>query len=275
MKRALEWLVRTLGLGPLVSPIYETRQQGGWPLVRRNLRYWLGGAPDRLPIPPIRLIHDISGSYDLLWFFEGGRLGAETLRQTLARNEKPIEEFRSILDFGCGCGRVLRHWHALENAQVHGTECKAELGDWCARKLPFASFATNRLDPPLEYGDGQFDLIYALSVFTHLSEPLGQAWIAELARLLQPGGHLLITTHGDQYLDQLAPEEQELYQSGQFVVRDGSVAGSNMCMAYHPETYVRGCLAGDFEVLDFAPKAAAGNPYQDVWLLRKPFEIGR
>ena len=42
-----------------------------------------------------------------------------------------------------------------------------------------------------------------------------------------------------------------------------------MCGAYHPEIYVRERLARGFQVVEFVPEGAAGNPYQDAYLLRR------
>lgn len=43
---------------------------------------------------------------------------------------------------------------------------------------------------------GDVDLVYSYSVFTHLPEPMINAWVAELARVLKPGGLLLTTILG-------------------------------------------------------------------------------
>src|ERR1043165_8053538 len=49
---------------------------------------------------------------------------------------------------------------------------------------------------PLPYKDQMFDLIYSLSVFTHLSENHASQWLSEMNRVLKPGGILIITIHG-------------------------------------------------------------------------------
>ena len=48
------------------------------------------------------------------------------MRELLAPSGRPIEECRAILNFGCGCGRVLRHWKDLGATAVcsHGSECR-------------------------------------------------------------------------------------------------------------------------------------------------------
>ena len=74
----------------------------------------------------------------------------------------------SILDFGCGCGRVVRWWRDLP-AEIHGSDFNPTLVRWCRENLPFGVFEVNRPEPPLPYPDDSFDLVYALSVLTHLA----------------------------------------------------------------------------------------------------------
>ena len=227
-------------------------------------------AADGLPVPPRRLIVRVAGTASTEWFLEGGRLGAETIREVLARHGMSVEDLDAMLDFGCGCGRVTRYWAALDGTDVRGTDASTAAVEWCRRNLAFARFETNGLAPPLPYGDAGFDLVYALSVFTHLTEELGLAWAAELDRVLRPGGFLLVTTHGERYRPRLSSSERERFDAGELVVRRPEAAGSNLCAAFHPGAYVQETLAGRLEAVEFVPEGAKGNPYQDLHLLRKP-----
>ncbi len=244
--------------------------------ISRRLRERFRGLPLRAaerrsgrPVPPGRLIYLVANTEDVSWYLDTGALAARSIRAILGGNGLAIEDFGAILDFGCGVGRVTRQWADLRGPAIHGTDYNPRLARWCARRLPFARFGVNHLDRPLAHEAGTFDFIYCLSVFTHLSEA-GQAfWMGELARVLAPGGHLLITTHGDHYLPMLAPDEQDRYRSGQAVVQKAGRQGSNDCAAFHPPAYVRQALARGFDVLDMIPEGALGNPSQDLWLLRK------
>jgi SAM-dependent methyltransferase len=212
----------------------------------------------------------VAGTDDVEWFLQGGLLAATGMRAILERSGVEIERLGTVLDFGCGAGRVLRHWKRLDGPLLHGTDYNPELVDWCAANLPIATFGVNRLDERTDYPSVSFDLIYAFSVFTHLA-PAGQSfWIAELTRILKPGGHLFLTTHGDLYLSRLSLGDQERFRAGQLVVLGSRRAGSNDCAAFHPETYVRQSLAEGLDVVDFVRQGALGNPYQDAYLLRKP-----
>ena len=222
------------------------------------------------PVPPGPLLHLIANTEDVSWFLNSGENAASSIRDVLQRNGVALEDFGSILDFGCGVGRVLRQWANLNGPKLHGTDYNPALISWCRASLPFAAFSVNGLDRSLSAADGSYDFIYALSVFTHLSEPLQRFWMIELRRVLSPGGYLLFTTHGDHYLPILNPAEQAEYRSGRLVVQKSQREGSNDCAAFHPETYVRHSLAPGFDVVAMIPEGALGNPRQDLYLLRKP-----
>jgi SAM-dependent methyltransferase len=220
-------------------------------------------------VPPAQLRVRVAGTADVAWFLNGGRLGAETIRDSLARHDTRVEDLRALLDFGCGCGRVTRSWAHVEGPAVAGSDHDEAAIAWCRRNLPFARFELNGLEPPLAFEDGSFDLVYALSVFTHLTDELQLAWRDELRRVLRPGGRLLITTHGRSYVPRLDDEERARFERGELVVRWGDVVGSNLCSAYHPERYLRDTFADGFAFLELDPEGARGNPTQDLVLLQK------
>ena len=257
-----------------------------------------------LPLPAPHQIFLVAGTEDASWFLQSGEMSSQSIRRILEDNGLSIEGFGSILEFGCGVGRILRHWSMLEGTEVHGTDYNPELIGWCKENLLFAEFQVNDLVGGLGYEDEKFDFIYAWSVFTHLTEMQQFFWIEELRRVLRPGGYLFITTSGEPYLQKsgefyrhqllttqgkfhlqqlvarhgesffeeyspLSLEEQERFRNGQMVVIREEVAGTNECNTFHPEEYVRTELAKDLEVIDFVPGGAEGSS-QDVYLLRKP-----
>ena len=230
-----------------------------------------GGAPgpDGLPLPPRRLIQRVAGTEDPGWFMRSGALAADDIRRTLSARAVPLESVSALLDFGCGCGRVARHWAGLSGCQVHGCDRDAGAVRWCRAHLPFGRFVRNRLQPPLPYDRAQFGLVYALSVFTHLPDALQRRWMEELHRVLAPGGHLLLTTHGASYLGELDAAERERFLAGELVVRQADEPGSNACGAYHPLPYLHQLAGERFRLLHIEPEGARGNPHQDLVLLRR------
>jgi SAM-dependent methyltransferase len=259
-------ILRFLGRTGLLAPAYRSYERLRAARIPRSPE----PAPvDGLPVPPPHLIVRVAGTPDLAWFLESGRLAAASIREALVRAGAPVEGMSSILDFGCGCGRVVRNWGELE-AKVSGSDLSGGAIDWCREHLPFATFETNGLSPPLAFADASFDLAYALSVFTHLPEEIQHEWMQELRRVVRPRGFVLLTTHGERYLERLDEDERERFRSGELVIRWAEVAGTNLCTVFHPPSWVRAQLVRHgFEEVEFTPEGAAGNPYQDVFLLRR------
>lgn len=100
-----------------------------------------------------------------------------------------------------------------------------------------------------------------------MTEPLARAWIADLRRIVKPGGLLLVTTLGDEYRDRLTRAELERYDRGEPVVQRAGVEGTNMCAAFYPPSYVCERLLDGFETID----GPHGTRFpQDVHVARRP-----
>lgn len=257
------FFLRTLARVGLLRPAYRAyeRLRGFRPAGDTTV-----GSP---ALPPARLRVRVAGNADAAWFLEGGRLAEETLRGVLERAGARLEDMAAILDFGCGCGRVLR-WLARLPGELRGSDFDGPAVEWCRENLTFATFVHNGLRPPLPFAAGEFELVYAFSVLTHLPVDLQQAWVEELARVLRPGGYLVLSTHGRRYLERLNDDERALFQAGEVVVRFEQVAGTNLCTAFHPPDYVKNRLAAGLELVEEVPEGARGNPHQDLFLFRSP-----
>lgn len=225
-----------------------------------------------LPLPGGELRFRVAGTEDAQTFIDLGRQGYTALVGALQSAGVDPGRLTSILDFGCGVGRVLRYWSEWPGVAVFGTDISADAIAWDRAHLPFATFGQNSLAPTLDYADGSFDLIYALSVFTHLPVGTQMPWFRELLRVIRPGGCLYFTTHGLRYRGLLSGKDLEAFDADRLVVTGDEQPGSNICAAFHPEAWVRRELiaAEGLEELAFIPKGAKGNPEQDAWLVRKP-----
>ena len=140
------------------------------------------------PLPPGRLDRTrVAGTEDVGWLpTRGPRRSGASARS--ARQGLALESFRDVLDFGCGVGRVLRHWKDLSGPVVHGADAHPDSVAWCQANLRFARFQVNGLDRGLKAAASSFDFIYALLVFTHLVEPLQRFWMDELTPRAAAGG---------------------------------------------------------------------------------------
>jgi ubiquinone/menaquinone biosynthesis C-methylase UbiE len=150
------------------------------------------------PLPPAMLRYRVSELLGRQAFLTVGENCAVLIEQHLRQMGSDLARARRVLDFGCGCGRTMRWFlHKYPAVEFHGADVDAEAIQWCREHLRNASFVRNEPAPPLPYPDASFDAIYCLSVFTHLDEPMQDAWLAELSRLLAPSGVLLLTVHSE------------------------------------------------------------------------------
>lgn len=110
---------------------------------------------------------------------------------------------KHVLDFGCGCGRVLRRFlpHIADGACLHGCDIHEPSIRWMkANYPPGIHLFENTEEPPLHgMADASVDLIYCGSVFSHLTE--WAPWLIEMRRILRPGGVLVASLHGRGFWD--------------------------------------------------------------------------
>ncbi len=125
--------------------------------------------------------------------------------------EFPPEACASVLDFGCGCGRLARQFLQQRPPPRHylGIDRHAGMIDWCQSNLAPAGrgFAFRHHDAfhphlnpggakdplPFPAGERSMSLVIAWSVFTHLLEAEATFYLGETARVLADDGAALTT----------------------------------------------------------------------------------
>jgi SAM-dependent methyltransferase len=148
-----------------------------------------------VPFPPAHVMTHAAGNTGHEFWFATGMKDCNDFRRCLAPHVD-LGKIASLLDWGCGAGRVTRHLiDRFPGAVVHGADIDQVAVEWAASHLR-GTFSPCTTNPPLSYGDASFDLIVSLSVFTHLTKDYQARWLAEIRRILKPGGLLLATTHG-------------------------------------------------------------------------------
>ncbi len=228
-----------------------------------------------IPLPPIHLRHRVHGSVKPDGFLRVGRLCVSDIASILEAHGLALNSFHRILDFGCGCGRVLRYLRdRAGSAQLYGTDIDPEAIRWCRSHFSGIDFRTNGSLPPTGYPDHHFDLVIAVSVFTHLDEELQNLWLSELSRILGPGGILLATLLNSQLLDEEAKGNSTEEMRNGVVSRSGRTGVFKRDglpdfyqTTYHRRDYVEKAWGGLFELLDFKERAV--NRHQDAVMLRK------
>ncbi|MBE7219843.1 MAG: class I SAM-dependent methyltransferase, partial [Caulobacteraceae bacterium] len=114
---------------------------------------------------------------------------------------RPLAPHRTMLDFGCGWGRMLRLFMKdIEPANLFGADSTSRFLVEARRCNPSLGFLSCGLAPPLILGTETLDYVVSWSVFSHLDEFLALRWVEEFHRLLKPGGLLLLTTQSRRFL---------------------------------------------------------------------------
>lgn len=223
-------------------------------------------AHSNFPVPPMHLAFDAYGHTNWQSYFDSGLICAKAIADILNK-EIAVDNIR-ILEWGCGPGRVIRHLKGLlihKNVELHGSDYNAESIKWCQDNIEGIKFHINQLQPPFPFEANFFDCIYAISVFTHLSEAMHFEWINEIRRVLRPNGLIIITTHSDSASDRLLIDEKQLFDSGKLVVRGNVREGKKWYLAYHPQGFVRDTLLEGFDTVYHN----SFSQTQDIWVARK------
>ena len=127
------------------------------------------------------------------------------MKRQAARLGMPVNLNSRILDFGCSWGRYLRYfWRDVYTHNLFGVDIDPDVLKLSARlKVPGQ---LSRIVPEgsLPYETASFTHAFSYSVFTHLPEHISLRWIAEIARVLKPGGVFVFTVEPPRFIDFVA-----------------------------------------------------------------------
>lgn len=245
---------------------------------------------------PIPSLQDREGYYDQDRHFDWWLSGLDDFLKVQhclrSSGQRPLGKGSRMLELGCASGRMLRHAHCQgQGCEAWGCDIKLRHVEWIRQFLPTGIKAfQNTVLPQLPLEDNYFDVVTAYSVFTHIDH-MELAWIAELRRILKPGGFALLTIHGDHCWSQLGPDKPvynaimqmrkrlvgwkdfspDIFQAP--MPRDKTVftwstARNYNCNVFHSTNYIKTAWGRFLEVVEIVPGGHSG--YQDMVVLRKP-----
>ncbi len=241
-RTASRWIDR-LGLR---RAVFRSRE---WLISRRDTR--IAAPPGGPPVPPPYLRTLVVGTPDLDWFLQSGERDAAEFEARLRAAGAPAFADASVLEWGCGCGRLSRHV-APRSRAFTGVDINRRLVRWCAAHLP-GDYRTVAPRPPTALAEASVDLAYGCSVLTHLREDSAEAWLAELARLLKPGGFALLTFHDPEHPG-AAGLEGALAERG-WAVRFDRLEGSNNLAAYATAQHLATLASPRLRLASYAPSS--------------------
>jgi SAM-dependent methyltransferase len=153
----------------------------------------LGARPYVIP----KEIHAMSG--EKMGFVAGGLYSADQILEALAASDLfSATEIRRGLDFGGSTGRatLAMQW-AHPKAEWHLSDPIRKSVEWAGKNLQAVRSYASPVKPPMRYSDGMFDLVFAVSIWSHYNPgSAGMLWFDEMHRIVRRGGALVITTHG-------------------------------------------------------------------------------
>ena len=256
-----------------------------------NIFSYGGAILRRLPVPLRKLIWQVvdarcnPSEYD-------ARYNINQLQQietVLNKHSYSICNFDSILDFGCGVGRLASHLPDMApKASIFGVDIDQYSIDKCSWKCPYGNFMLNGLVPPLPVGLPLFDFILSYSVFTHLSECDHRKWLQELGSKLMPGGVMIHTIHSAEYVktvDKFSPQKLTKAKLGcsveefirtnsgyHYVLQDESDPYSGLTIITKEYITDNWAEFSGLDLIDYVDAAIQAYPEgcQDIVMLRKP-----
>ncbi len=272
--------------GPTPARIDVVGSVAGTPAARLSCFVPL---PDdgHFPDPPDDLQERVSALHGPAFRAQGLRMFTDLVDQ-MARLGIPTAG--RILDWGCGCGRVTRHFVArVPDATIVGCDIDAEAVAWCDRHLR-GRYVEIAPMPPTPFDDGAIDVVIGCSVLTHLRAAVQDAWLAEMRRVLAPGGYLIASTQGA-YAYQLSHRDPAATGPRALVRRLVGTAPAGRRLegiddavpdpaldGIAPPDYYRGVFQSrdhtiavcsqHFEIVDYVERGL--NGHQDLVIVRRP-----
>lgn len=218
-----------------------------------------------------------------------GTCGRSLLKQSLSFVEILASNYESItgrslsgariLDYGCGWGRLIRLMYKFSDPDlIHGCDAWDVSLDLCRQSGIRARLAKcDEVPKEAPFPGTEFDLIYAFSVFTHLSERTAKAVMSSLRERISPQGLAVVTIRPIEYWD-VHPASQSLVDAKKMKEThlatgfaftphlrapiDGDVAygDASMTLGYIGMNWAGWSVAGE--------SPCASDPYQQIVFLR-------
>lgn len=135
----------------------------------------------------------LAARYDRKWAF----YIQATSRETRARLR--FEPNAALLDVGCGTGALLRELATSHpQARLAGIDPSPEMLAIARQRVPSAVELKTGWAEQIPFEEGMFDALVSCNVFHYVRRP--RVALGEMARVLKPGGCLVITDWCDDYL---------------------------------------------------------------------------
>ena len=140
--------------------------------------------------------HEIAKNPIREYLSDGWRTLSE-LMLLLESVDKPLSKTTSVLEFAAGFGRFTRHLAKVLPGRVTCSDVMPGSVEFLRAQFGVAAFESSH-DPEKITHTGQYELVFVLSMFTHLPIHMWAPWLRALKRMVKPGGILVFSVHNEQ-----------------------------------------------------------------------------
>jgi SAM-dependent methyltransferase len=240
--------------------------------LREEDRLYRSDHPDVIA-PSADLRYNVVGPCNIPQFLISSSYVLNDIENALQTINRTFSDFRTFLDFGCGCGRLLLGLRdRADKMEITGCDVDSRAIRWCQENIEYAKSVVLDELPPSPFERDEFDLIWCGSVFTHLDKEHQDQWLNELQRILKPGGILIATLHGPHTWESRLPKWTiaKLKEAGIIFARTNADFGVHpgwYQVAWHTEDYIRDHWETFFTIRSYIPRGSDNN--QDVVVAQK------
>ncbi|THU05396.1 class I SAM-dependent methyltransferase [Lampropedia puyangensis] len=203
------------------------------------------------------------------YFADGWRTLSE-LMLLLEKVNKPLSQTKSFLEFASGHGRFTRHLvKAIGEDALTVSDVVEDAVHFSTQTFGVKGFVSST-EPEQVTWPSQYEVVFVLSLFTHLPLKSWSRWLNHLYQSVQPGGVLVFTTHGIQAQQRQRVEMDETGLRFFPSSESNAIEAQEYGTTFTSDAFVRSQIAqtiGIDQLRLYAP-ASFWN-YQDAYIIGK------
>jgi len=147
------------------------------------------------------------------YYFRDGRRSSAKLADLLAGFTDLDPHCIRLLEFGSGYGCVTRHLRKLPQFDLVACDIHQEAIDFLTHTIGVRSIMSKNRPAEFLLPD-KYDVVFALSFFSHMPETTFGGWLRALLQTLHVPGYLIFTTHGTKSCPHMGIRPEDIPASG-------------------------------------------------------------